>query len=165
MKIEGCATRDRHLFVGSGGKNKKKGEDGGEEIVETVRNDFYQTSASVIASFFLKKINKETAKIEFKERSIELDLRTTDSTVKRYKATVPLFGIIDVEKSSWKVLGTKLEVTFVKGDASSWPVLRSDDPRSGEVSAIHLGLHRLCCFPVDFANIKSRLFKLEKLVG
>ena len=31
-------------------------------------------------------------------------------------------------------MGTKLEVTFVKGDGSSWPVLRSDDVRTGEVS-------------------------------
>jgi hypothetical protein len=35
MKIEGCKTKDRHLFVGSG---KKKGiSDGGEEVLETVR--------------------------------------------------------------------------------------------------------------------------------
>lgn len=133
MKIVGCQTRDRHLFIGSGGKNKKAAGAAGEELVETVRNDFYQTASSVIASFFLKKINKETAKIEFKERELELDLRTTDDPVKRYKATVPLFGPIDVEKSSGKILGTKLEVNLVKADGSSWPVLRSDDPRSGEI--------------------------------
>lgn len=137
MKIEGCATRDRHLFVGSGGKNKKSGE-GGEEVVETVRNDFYQTPSSVIASFFLKKINKENAKVEFEARSVQLDLRTTDTPIKRYKASVPLFGPIDIAKSSYKILGTKLEVTFVKEDGSSWPVLRSDDPRSGEVSTLLL---------------------------
>lgn len=40
MKIEGCKTKDRHLFVGSGGKGKKGGTtegSGGEEILETVR--------------------------------------------------------------------------------------------------------------------------------
>ena len=136
MKIGGCATRDRHLFVGSGGKNNRANE-GGEEVVETVRNDFYQTPSSVIASFFLKKINKEDAKVEFHKRKMELDLRTTDTPVKRYKASVPLFGPVDAEKSSFKILGTKLEVTFVKGDGSSWPVLRSDDPRSGEVSPLY----------------------------
>lgn len=36
MKIEGCKTRDRHLFIGSGGK-KKAGNEAGEEILETVR--------------------------------------------------------------------------------------------------------------------------------
>ena len=33
MRIEGCQTKDRHMFVGSG----KKGKDGGEEKVDNVR--------------------------------------------------------------------------------------------------------------------------------
>ena len=36
MRIEGCQTKGRHLFVGSGGK-KKGGSAGGEEVLETVR--------------------------------------------------------------------------------------------------------------------------------
>ena len=38
MKIEGCKTKDRHLFVGSG-KKDKGGKEGGaaEELLETVR--------------------------------------------------------------------------------------------------------------------------------
>lgn len=41
MKIEGCKTKDRHLFVGSGKeaaeKAKRLAENGGEEVLETVR--------------------------------------------------------------------------------------------------------------------------------
>lgn len=36
MKIEGCKTKPRHLFVGSGKKDKAK-ETGVEELLETVR--------------------------------------------------------------------------------------------------------------------------------
>jgi hypothetical protein len=36
MKIEGCKTKDRHLFVGSG-KKEKESSTGGEEVLETVR--------------------------------------------------------------------------------------------------------------------------------
>lgn len=36
MKIEGCSTRDKHLFVGSAKKGKGGGSNG-EELVETVR--------------------------------------------------------------------------------------------------------------------------------
>ncbi|EGZ77563.1 CS-domain-containing protein [Neurospora tetrasperma FGSC 2509] len=132
MKIEGCKTKDRHLFVGSG-KKEAAAASGGEEILETVRTDFYQTPSSVIASFFLKKINKDAAKVEFKPNSIVLDLPTTDSPVKRYKTEVSLFGPIVPEKSSYKILGTKLEVTLWKADGSSWPVLRSDDRPTGEI--------------------------------
>ncbi len=97
------------------------------------RHDFYQTSNTVIASFFLKKINKESAKVDFTPSETSLDLVTTDATPKRYRAVVPLFGPIDPEASTFKIMGTKLEVTFVKADGSSWPVLRSDEQRTGEI--------------------------------
>ena len=74
--------------------------------------------------------------MEFGTQEISLDLPTTDATPKRYKAVIPLFAPIDVEKSNFKIMGTKLEVTFVKGDGSSWPVLRSDDVRTGEVRIV-----------------------------
>lgn len=35
MKIEGCETKDRHLFIGSG--KKKAGNAAGVEVLETVR--------------------------------------------------------------------------------------------------------------------------------
>jgi|ERR1700709_861109 hypothetical protein len=97
------------------------------------RHDFYQTPATVIASFFLKKINKEMAKVEFLSTELYLDLLTTDAPPKRYRAVVPLFGTIDPSTSAFKIMGTKLEVTFVKADGSSWPVLRSDEQRTGEI--------------------------------
>lgn len=97
------------------------------------RHDFYQTSRSVIASFFLKKIDKDKAVVKFQGQSIDLDLITTDTPPKRYAAVVPLFAPIDTEKSSYKILGSKLEVTLVKADGSPWPVLRSDDRNTGEI--------------------------------
>ncbi|KPM39937.1 hypothetical protein AK830_g6628 [Neonectria ditissima] len=131
MNLEGCKTKKRHLFVGSG--DKDKADAGGEEILSTVRHDYYQTPANVIASFFLKKINKETAKVEFQEKQLLLDLATTDSLPKRYKADIPLFAAIDTDKSSYKILGTKLELVLVKADGSSWPVLRGDEALTGEI--------------------------------
>ncbi|KAJ9157695.1 Cysteine and histidine-rich domain-containing protein [Pleurostoma richardsiae] len=143
MKIEGCETKDRHLFVGSGKKEKKAREPGvggdkedgdeEEEALETVRTDFYQTPASVIASFFLKKIDKDAAKVAFAARSVSLDLPTTDSPRRRYRAEVPLFGAVDPARSSFKILGTKLEVSLAKADGASWPVLRADDRLTGEI--------------------------------
>ncbi|KAI9888345.1 MAG: hypothetical protein M1814_000552 [Vezdaea aestivalis] len=126
MKIQGCKTKNRHLFVGSG-----KGKAGGVEVLESVRNDFYQTPASLIVSFYLKKIDAKLAKVEFSPRALDLDLPTTDK--KLFKSTVALYGSIDTEKSSFKIMGTKLELTLVKPDGASWPVLRSDDRHNGEI--------------------------------
>ncbi|TLD27012.1 hypothetical protein PspLS_04478 [Pyricularia sp. CBS 133598] len=134
MKIEGCATKGRHLFVGSGGKKKGAGANGagdGEQLLESVRHDYYQTATTVTASFFLKKIDKDRAKVIFNAQSISLDLPTADTT--RYRTEVPLFAAVDPAKSSYKILGTKLEVNLAKADVASWPVLRSDERHTGEI--------------------------------
>ena len=67
---------------------------------------------------------------------MNLDLITSDSPPKRYTAEVPLFASIDPEKSSYKILGTKLELLFVKSDGNSWPVLRGDEALTGEILQI-----------------------------
>ncbi|KMU78875.1 hypothetical protein CISG_07392 [Coccidioides immitis RMSCC 3703] len=63
--------------------------------------------------------------------TIEFDLPTTDN--KRFRDTYELFAPIDTGKSQYKIMGTKMELTLVKADGSSWPVLRSDDRRTGEI--------------------------------
>ena len=150
MRIEGCQAKKRHMFIGSG-KKKKQETHGGEEVVETVRfvdslvidsnnllrltfgrNDFYQTALTVIVSFYLKKIDPAKAVVRFSNPlDIQLDLATTDK--KRYKAEIPLYRPIDTEKSTFKIMGTKLEMCLVKADGSGWPQLRSDEKESGAI--------------------------------
>jgi len=126
MRIAGCKTKPRHCFVG------KKKDEQTEEALSEVRNDFYQTATTVIASLYLKKIDKEISKVEFKDQNtVELDLRTADK--KRYRTSMPLFGTIKPESSTFKIMGTKLELTLAKADGLGWPVLRSDDKHTGEI--------------------------------
>lgn len=143
MKIEGCKKKKRHLFVG-------RGKPAGEEKLDSVRlvgcaanailskakypirNDFYQTSTTVIASFYLKKIDKAKSKVDFSSpTTLDLHLPTSDN--KLYDETIPLFAAIDQKASQFKIMGTKLELTLVKADGSRWPVLRSDQARTGEI--------------------------------
>jgi hypothetical protein len=100
-------------------------------ILIGLRHDFYQTGNTVVASLYLKKINKETATVDFQTTSVNLDLRTTDS--KRYQTDFPLYAPIDPAQSKYRILGTKLEMTLAKADGASWPVLRSDDKVTGEI--------------------------------
>ncbi|KPI43784.1 Cysteine and histidine-rich domain-containing protein 1 [Cyphellophora attinorum] len=148
MKIQGCKEREGHCFVGKREKAREaekraasKASGGtGEEAVEEVRNDFYQTPSSVIVSFFLKKIKKDEAKVVFGTETaeeggngyVDLDLPTADN--KRFTKRVVFWSDIDPEKSAYKVLGTKLELTVVKaGDGQTgWPVLRKGDRETGE---------------------------------
>ena len=106
-----------------------------QRLIMKPRHDFYQTPTTVIASLFLKKVNKEKAKIEFSSPTeIKLDLPTMDN--KRYNTIIPLSGQIDTEKSTFKVMGTKLELTLVKLDGAGWPTLRSDEQRTSEIMQI-----------------------------
>lgn len=73
----------------------------------------------------------------FSSTELSLDLSTKDTPPKRYKNILNLFGPIDTDESSFQILGTKLEVTLVKADGSSWPVLRSDERNTGGI--IQLG--------------------------
>lgn len=124
LRIPGCKTKSRHLFVGA-----KKDE--GEEKLESVRHDFYQTPDKVMASLYLKKIDKTISKVEFQDKAVDLDLRTSDR--KRFQQVVPLFGAIDKAKSEFSIMGTKLELRIVKADGASWPVLRGDEKLTGEI--------------------------------
>lgn len=86
----------------------------------------------MIASLFLKKIDKERARVEFSSSTtVHLDLPTTDN--KRYTAQLPLFGLIDTAASKYKILATKLELTLVKMDGVSWRTLRSDEQSTSEI--------------------------------
>lgn len=148
MRIKGCKEREGHCFIGKREKAREAEKKAaaqasggsGEDVLEEVRNDFYQTASSVIISFFLKKIKKDEAKVSFGVKSaaeggngyVDLDLPTADN--KRYTKRVVFWSEIDPEKSTFKVLGTKLELTVVKaGDGQTgWPVLKKGDRETGE---------------------------------
>ncbi|KAF2401375.1 diploid state maintenance protein chpA [Trichodelitschia bisporula] len=131
MRIEGCRTKERHLFNGSGKEEKKKRE-GQVEKLDNVRCDFYQTATQVIASVYLKKIDKAASSVEFvSDTGVDLDLRTTDG--KEYMAKWTLYGPINPAASSFKIMGTKLELTLEKADGAGWSVLRADDRPTGEI--------------------------------
>lgn len=127
MRIQGCKTKSRHLFVG------KKKDENSEEELEEVRNDFYQTATTVIASMYLKKIDKDRSKVNFSDdgTKVELDLHTSDK--KHYATSMALFGPINSGDSKFKIMGTKLELTLAKASGQGWPVLRADDPHTGEI--------------------------------
>lgn len=128
----------RRSWRRSGSSSSENTHRGGYYKADPRRNDFYQTATSVIVSFYLKKIDPARAIIKFSSPAeIELDLPTTDK--KRYKTTIPLYGLIDPENSSFKIMGTKLEMSLVKADGSGWPHLRSDERPTGEIIQVGKG--------------------------
>lgn len=93
------------------------------------RTDFYQTMTTVNIALFLKNVDKQDAKISFDSTSVNVDLPTTDN--KHFVRNIPLFAGIKPAESKSKIMGTKVELVLAKADATSWPVLRSDEKVTG----------------------------------
>ena len=129
MRIPGCTTKEHHCFVG---RKKDPSENQQSEELKDIRNDFYQTASTVIASLYLKKIEKDRSKVVFADaNTVDLDLHTSDS--KHYNTSIELFAPIKPDESSYKIMGTKLELTLAKADGQGWPVLRASDPHTGAI--------------------------------
>ncbi|KAK9237406.1 HSP20-like chaperone [Lipomyces kononenkoae] len=125
LKIKGCKT-GRHLYVGQKDDAKKQEE----EAVEC-RTDFYQTPTSVIISIFAKKCDESKSSIKFFEDSLALDLLHLGT--KRFKSEFQLYGPIVPEKSKYKVMGTKVELTLAKANGLSWGGLRAGETGAGMI--------------------------------
>ncbi|GAA6064552.1 hypothetical protein JCM10212_005779 [Sporobolomyces blumeae] len=119
LRIEGCRT-GRHLFVGS-----KKVEADVEELVDC-RIDHYQTPNQVIVSVFGKQADKDKSCVTFSAETMNVDLVLPSR--KRFTRTFTLYGPINPSASTFKVLGTKCEITLAKADARSWPTITALDP-------------------------------------
>jgi len=70
------------------------------------RIDHYQTPAQVMASVYAKKCDKDRSTVTFETEKVHLDLFLPDS--KRFKRTLELYGPVNPERSSYKILGTKV---------------------------------------------------------
>ncbi|GAA5902711.1 hypothetical protein JCM5296_001263 [Sporobolomyces johnsonii] len=119
LRIEGCRT-GKHLFVGP-----KKADSDVEEQVE-LRSDHYQTPTQCIVSIFGKQADKEKSSVKFETEEMHVDLVLPSR--KRFTKSFPLYGPITPSASSYKILGTKCEITLAKADARSWPSVTALDP-------------------------------------
>ncbi|KAK4058918.1 hypothetical protein OIO90_000364 [Microbotryomycetes sp. JL221] len=117
LKIQGC-RKNRHLFVGP------KKDDTEEELVDC-RTDHYQTPRQVIVSCFGKNADKEKSVVKFDTEAMHVDLILPGR--KRYTKTFSLYGPIRPDESSYRILGTKVEITLAKADARSWPTITALD--------------------------------------
>ncbi|TFK42718.1 HSP20-like chaperone [Crucibulum laeve] len=124
LKIKGCKT-GRHVFI------PRVRESEGEETVNC-RIDHYQTPGEVHVSVFAKQVNKELSKVNFEDTQVTLNLYLPGK--KRFFRVLNLFGPIDPTKSTFKIMGTKVELLLYKRDTRSWTVLEQTNRDLGPIS-------------------------------
>ncbi|KAG6891333.1 hypothetical protein C0992_008787 [Termitomyces sp. T32_za158] len=103
-----------------------------EEELTTCRVDHYQTVNEVHVSIYAKKADKERSIVEFEENQVKFTIYLPGP--KKYSRTLDLFGPIDPERSTYEVLGTKVELHLQKRDGRSWTLLEKTDQSIGNIS-------------------------------
>ncbi|EFP90130.1 hypothetical protein PGT21_032913 [Puccinia graminis f. sp. tritici] len=126
LRLRGC-KKSSHLFTEVSGSTMNDQE----ESVES-RFDFYQTPTSVIVSIFAKKVDQEKSLIKFNTSTVDVDLKLPSN--KRFRRTFNLFGLIDPDQSTYKILSTKCEMVLIKSDGRSWSNLEKGDAFVGTVT-------------------------------
>ena len=97
-----------------------------------VRTDWYQTANVVTVCFFIKmgqqiKGSKDHGKVNITQSSLDVDIVMKDGTTYTWKAS-PLCSEVDVEKSTYKILPMKVEVSLIKKAAGeSWERLEGEN--------------------------------------
>ncbi|KIO31012.1 hypothetical protein M407DRAFT_19894 [Tulasnella calospora MUT 4182] len=114
LKIQGCKT-GRHVFV-----KKAKSTDPVQELVKP-RIDHYQTLDKVHVSVFAKKVDASSSEVKFEDEKVHLQLNLPDG--KRCIQSLDLWAPIDPSTSTYKVLGTKVDIVLVKQQPKSWTLL------------------------------------------
>jgi len=118
LKIPGCKI-GRHVFA-----KKPKSDVPVEELVKP-RVDHYQTPTQVHVSVFAKQVDASKSSVKFDDDHVHLDLYLPAG--KRCVQTLNLFSSINQSESSFKVYGTKVEITLVKQPAVSWTLLEKTE--------------------------------------
>lgn len=103
----------------------------------TPRYDFYQTDTVVTLSIFVKGASQESLQIDITETSLNAKA-VSSSTGSEYVLRIdPLFSTVDVTKSSYKVLSTKIEVVLHKAQPGlRWLSLQASAQQSVPSTAV-----------------------------
>jgi len=97
-----------------------------------IKHDWYQTETAVVVEVRIKNLKKEDVNIDFQPQSLSVSANLTAGS--EYSLEVDLSHEIVPDKSTYKVLSTKLEIKMLKRDGLRWTVLEGEDPLAPPIS-------------------------------
>lgn len=129
MKYWSCCqkkTTDFAVFMAQKGcvfGQHKYIKDNDDKKVVQCRYDWHQTATDVIVSIYAKKYHYEHSLIEVNPVRLHCVLVFPDQENAKFEIDLELRGIIDVEKTTAQMYGTKVEITMPKAEPGSWQKL------------------------------------------
>lgn len=109
MAQPGCTTGD-HRWI----------ETESEKALKVAcRYDWHQTSSHAVLSIYCKQTRPELTVIKANRVCLSVDVRF-DNGKNRFQKEMTLEGVVDPEKSSVQLLGTKTEIKLKKAEPLSW---------------------------------------------
>ncbi|XP_078619042.1 cysteine and histidine-rich domain-containing protein 1-like isoform X1 [Branchiostoma floridae x Branchiostoma japonicum] len=128
-KFWSCCTKrttDFNEFLSQAGCSKGKHvwikEEEGDTKKVACRFDWHQTGALVVISIYAKVCDPEKTFVEANKVRVKMNV-VFDQGNSQFQQDVILRGMIDVEKSTVNLLGTKVEVKMRKLEPGSWASL------------------------------------------
>ncbi|KAF3989894.1 hypothetical protein FT663_02464 [Candidozyma haemuli var. vulneris] len=100
-------------------------------IKAKIRDDWYQSNENVTVTIYAKNVKEETLNIAFNSRSVAISFPSGENSEYNYNLE-PLYGEIDIEQSTYKIYGTKLELTLAKKIKGKWASLEGN----GEIKPV-----------------------------
>jgi len=87
-----------------------------------MKYDWYQTDATVVVGFLTKDCKEEELTVNIQPSQVEVIRRLEDDD----RVELNLHQNIDVAKSKYKIMKSKVEVTLAKEDSGRWSKLEKD---------------------------------------
>eukprot|EP01122_Echinamoeba_exundans_P016809 TRINITY_DN8642_c0_g1_i1.p1 TRINITY_DN8642_c0_g1~~TRINITY_DN8642_c0_g1_i1.p1 ORF type:complete len:398 (+),score=78.77 TRINITY_DN8642_c0_g1_i1:89-1282(+) len=117
LKIEGC-SEGRHKFLPFKAENLAANE-------VKCRYDFYQLGDSVVMNIYAKNVDTAASSINISPTTVSANVVFKDG--KFFKKDFQLAAQVDVEKSKFEMLSTKIEIKLKKLDSAiSWTRLENN---------------------------------------
>ncbi|KAI5745436.1 hypothetical protein M8J76_011069 [Diaphorina citri] len=88
--------------------------------VQNIRHNWYQTEKQVVVDALIKQAKAETTQVNIDQNSVDIVVTLDPSSSTQHRLHLNLYRPIDPTTSSFRILGTKIEVKLAKTSDERW---------------------------------------------
>lgn len=130
-------------------------------LVDKVRKEFFETDSTVTVSIYIKKVPKDSFKIDFLPRSVEFEFKTPSGSDYMYEID-NLVGEIVPKECSYTIFGTKIELVLEKKEKGLWKSLQGAEQAAKDEAEKVLSYPSSATKKIDWALVDKEYKNLEE---